>query len=98
MTTEEPGATSHHAWTIELSHADFRSLAKRQGWISDGEYDISLIARELGVSESQVRRILTAKQRPGTNFLGGLHNATDDDFRYRKVFRPVPADSPIGKE
>lgn len=98
MTVEEPGATSRPTWTIELSHADFRSLAKRQGWMSDGRYDYDRIASELGVSESQVRRILTAKQRPGTDFLGGLHVATGDDFRYRKVFRHVPATNPIGKE
>lgn len=99
MTAEESGATSRPTWTIELSHADFRALAKRQGWIGDDdEYNLSLIARELRVSYSQVRRILKAQQRPGTDFLGGLHVATGDDFRYRKVFRHVPANSPIGKE
>jgi hypothetical protein len=99
MTAEESGATSRPTWTIELSHADFRALAKRQGWINDdGQYNFGLIARELCVSESQVRRILKAQQRPGTDFLGGLHVATGDDFRYRKVFRHVPANSPIGKE
>lgn len=98
MTAEETGTTPRTKWTIELSHADFRALAKRQGWITDDGYDFGLIASELGVSVSQVRRILKAQQRPGTDFLGGLHNATNDDFRYRKVFRHVPADSPIGKE
>lgn len=99
MTAEESGATSRPTWTIELSHANFRSLAKREGWINDdGRYDYDLIATKLGVSESQVRRILTYKQRPGTDFLGGLHNATNDDFRYRKVFRHVRSASPIGRE
>ncbi len=98
MTTEGTGVIARPTWTIELSHADFRSLAKRQGWMSDDRYDYDRIAAELGVSESQVRRILTAKQRPGTDFLGGLHVATGDDFRYRKVFRHVLASDPIGRE
>lgn len=98
MTTEGTGTVASRNWTIELSHSDFRQLAERQAWITNGRYDYGRIAEELGVSESQVRRILTAKQRPGTDFLGGLHNATGDDFRYRKVFRHVPANSPIGKE
>ena len=50
MTAEESGATSRPTWTIELSHADFRALAKRQGWINDdGQYNFGLIARELCV-------------------------------------------------
>jgi hypothetical protein len=97
MTTQDTGIT-RSPWTLELSHRDFRALAGRHGWLTGDRYDFDLIAEVLELSEPTVRRVLNAEQRPATTFLGGLHYATGDSFRYRQVFRSVRASDPIGKE
>lgn len=98
MTTQHPGFITRPTSTIELNQTYFAQVAAEYGWMTKNRLDFDRIAAELGISESQARRILTAEQRPGTTFIGGLLVATDDNLRFRKTFRVVEASKPIGKE
>jgi hypothetical protein len=98
MTTQPSGFIIRPTRTLELCQGYFKQVATDYGWMTKNELDYDRIAAELGISESQARRILKAEQRPGTTFIGGLMTATDDNLRFRKTFRVVDADSPIGKE
>ncbi|HEY3477516.1 MAG TPA: hypothetical protein VGL02_01340 [Streptomyces sp.] len=98
MTTQSSGFITRPTSTLELNLGYFRQVAADYGWMVSDRLDFDRIAAELGISESQARRILTAEQRPGTTFIGGLMVATDDNLRFRKTFRVVDASQPIGKE
>jgi hypothetical protein len=98
MTTQPPGLIIRPTRTLELCQGYFAQVAADYGWMTKGEFDFDRIAAELGISENQVRRVLKPEQRPSTTFIGGLMTATDDNLRFRKTFRVVNADSPIGKD
>ena len=97
MTTDEE-TSRREPRTIELDLNKFAVLAGDFGWIANGKYDYERIARELALSEKQTHRVLTAQARPSTTFIGGLITATHDLVGFRRVFRVVNLNDPIGKD
>jgi hypothetical protein len=83
--------------TIEIDPIKFEVLARDFGWMTSGKYDYERIAYELALSEKQTHRVLTAQARPSTTFIGGLITATHDLVGFRRVFRVVNLNDPIGK-
>lgn len=84
--------------TIGLDLIKFGILAADFGWMTNGKYDYERIAYELALSEKQTHRVLTAQARPSTTFIGGLITATHDLVGFRRVFRVVNLNDPIGKD
>ena len=91
MTTDAE-KTPPQAMTIELRLGAFEKIAQFNGWTSNAD-----IANAIGISEKQVSRVRSGKQRPGITFIAGLLTAVEE-AGFRRLFRLVPESDPIGKD
>lgn len=79
------GTNPTHPMTLKIDDRIFQEIARLQGWNTNAD-----IARGIGVSPKQVKRILTGKQEPTARFIAGLlHNTPLAGFR--RTFEIVPA-------
>lgn len=91
MTTDAE-KTPQQAMTIELMLSVFEKVAQSHGWTSNAD-----IADAIGMSEKQISRVRSGKQRPGIPFIAGLLTAAPETG-FRRLFRVVPESDPIGKD
>lgn len=77
---------------VALDVDRFKALAAKEGWESYVE-----IGDALGLSDNQVKRIVTGKAPVSAAFIGGLLLAVDE-LGFRRVFTPVTATKKTRKE
>lgn len=79
--------TPNPPMTAEIKLDVFWEIAKARGWKNNAD-----IARAIGLSTEQVRRIMSGKQEPTMRFACGfLHYSKFAGFR--RTFEIVPADT-----
>lgn len=95
--TQDSGVIARPARTVELDFGKFHKLAEAHDWLLTDGYDYDRIAYELAISTRHARRVLGRESRPGGTFIGGLLTAAEE-AGFRRVFRLVDLDAPIGKD
>lgn len=70
--------------TAELKLDLFRDIAKRRGWNSN-----AAIAKAIGMSPQQVKKILSGEQEPSTRFICGFLTAVPE-AAFERTFNRVP--------
>lgn len=94
MTTEiaRPADAQAAPKTIKLRTDKFAKVAALNGWTSN-----AAIARAIGVSETQVARVIRGEADPGTQFIAGFLAAAEE-VGFRRVFEIVPMSIPNTQE
>lgn len=82
------GSEEGQPMTAEIKLDLFRDIAKRRGWNSH-----AAIARAIGMSPQQVKKILTGEQEPSTRFICGFLTAVPE-AGFERTFTRVPVSDP----
>lgn len=98
MTGQDRSVIVREPRTFELDFRKFSKFAEGFGWLKNGRYDYDLIAAEIGLSGRQVQRVLNRETRPGTTFTGGLLSYDGELLGFKRVFRLVNLNDPIGED